>query len=335
MNMAINNNKKGAIKKLKLLTYSSKTTVDTFRRNFESEFRTNYIPNRVERQEIKYGNVACDILSPEIYSSNRILIYIHGGCFVGGSRASYRNFCASLASKAYSRVVVPEFRLSPAYPCPAAIEDIQTVFRGVYTEEQVSCSLNSSEDSPSTPEIIIAADGSGASLACALIFNLREKYRACIKHLILFSPWLDVSPTSRILTAKKAYDEVMSADVIKQSASEYTYAANTTSSSVSPLLATDEQIENFPETFIQMGENEILLDDARAFAKRLNSTGNNCTLDVWPDMMFMFQMADEFLYESHIAMDKIGKVITNSLAPSEQIEIENQPKLEHSLHSEA
>ena len=333
--MGITNDRKGAIKKLKLLSYQPKQTVDSFRRTLEAEFKTIFLPNRVECHEVKHATVTCDILSPEIYASNRVLIYIHGGCFVAGSRASYRSFCSSLASKAFSRVIVPEFRLSPAYPCPAAIEDIQTVFRAVYTEEQVACSLNAEEGKTKTPEIIIAADGSGASLACALILNLRDRYRSCIKHLILFSPWLDVSPTSRILTAKKANDEILNADVIRQSASDYTYAANTSSPSVSPLLATDEQLQNFPPTFIQMGEKEILLDDAKAFTKRLIANGNKCTLDIWPDMMFMFQMADEYLHESHLAMDKVGTVITEYFAGLEKIQIENQPKLEHSLHSEA
>ena len=95
----------------------------------EETFKTVFLPNNVERSEYKYGNVDCDILAPEIYSSNRIMIYIHGGCFSGGSRKAYRAFCSSLATKCYCRVVIPEFRLSPAYPCPAAIEDVQAVFR--------------------------------------------------------------------------------------------------------------------------------------------------------------------------------------------------------------
>lgn len=333
--MAITNNRKGAIKKLRLLTYTSKTTVETFREKLEEEYKILFLPNHVECTEYKYGNIKCDILAPEIYSSNRILLYIHGGCFTGGSRASYRNFCASIASKTYSRVVVPEYRLAPAYPCPAAMEDIQSVFRALYTEEQVNCTLNSAPGQEASPEIILAADGSGASLACSLIFNLKDKYRASIKKLILFSPWLDLSPTSRILSAKKCIDEVMSADVIRQSSSDYTYVTNTTNPSVSPLLAPDELLENFPEVIIQMGEKEILLDDAKDFANRLIQTGNKCELDIWPKMMYMFQMADEYLHESHLAIDRIGKLVTSPNAHDEELQFVNQPKLEHSLRSEA
>ncbi len=333
--MATVNNRKGAIKKLKLLTYNSKSTVDNFRDKMEAEFKTLFLPNNVEYSEYKYGNIKCDVLAPEIYSSNRILIYIHGGCFTGGSRAAYRNFCASIASKTFSRVVVPEYRLAPAYPCPAAIEDIQSVFRAVYTEEQINCSLNNIGSPEVTPEIIIAADGSAATLACALLFNLKDKFRSSIKKVILFSPWLDISPSSRILTAKKCADEVMSADIIRQSTSDYTFMTNTTNPAVSPLMATDEQLTNFPPVLIQMGEKEILLEDAKNFAKRLTELGNECELDIWPKMMYMFQMADEYLHDSHLALDKIGKVVTEVSGNQEEIQIVNQPKLEHSLKSEA
>lgn len=329
------NDRHGAVKLLKSLTYSPKVTIETYRSKMEADFKSVFLPNKVEYSEYKYGNIACDILVPEIYSSNRILIYLHGGCYTGGSRAVYRNFCASLASKSYSRVVIPEYRLAPEFQYPCAIEDIQSVFKAVFTEEQIACSLNSEPGKIIFPEIILAADGSAASLIFSLLFNLRDRYRSCIKHVVLFSPWLDVSPESRILSAKKAADEVMNADIIRHSLSEYTYGANTATAAVSPLLAEDDMLKDLPPVYIQMGEKEILLEDAKAFTQRLLDCGNQCTLDVWPKMMYMFQMADQYLASSHLATDKIGKIVTNYTAGSKAIEIENKPVLEYSLQSES
>ena len=334
--MEIQNDRKAAIKKLKLLTYNSKSNLDSFRQKMEEAYSTVFLPNKVELSDYKYGNIDCDILSPEMYSSNRVMIYVHGGCFSGGSRKTYRAFCSSLATKCYCRVVIPEFRLSPAYPCPAAIEDIQAVFRSLFTEEQIQASLNTEKGTtPKMPEVIIAADGSGATIACALLYNLRERYKTCISHVVLFSPWLDLSPSSKIMSSKKISDDVLTLDVFKKSVTDYTYTENTKISSVSPLLADDEQLKGFPPTFIQMGSKEVLLDDAKEFAARLKENGNKCELDIWKGMMFMFQMADQYLHESHLALDKVGKIVTQDLAGAESVEIENKPKLEHSLHSEA
>ncbi len=330
------NDRKGAIKKLKLLTYGSKSNVDTFRAKLDEGFKTIFLPNGVERSEYKYGNIECDVLAPEIYSSNRVMLYIHGGSFVGGSRTAYASFCASLATKCFCRVVVPEFRLAPAYPFPAANEDVQNVFKSLFTEEQIACSLNAERgEKPQLPEMIIAADSSAAPIACSLIFNLRERYRSCIKQVVLFSPWLDVSNCSKLITTKKISDEVMSGDVLRKSSSIYTYESNTSSPMVSPLLAGDEALKNFPPVFIQMGQKEILLDDAKEFCDNLRAAGNDCVLDVWPNMMFMFQMADEYLHESHLALDKVGKVVTEGSGNKSAIQIENKPKLEQSLRSEA
>ena len=330
------NDRKGAIKKLKLLTFGSKSNVDTFRAKLDEGFKTVFLPNGVERTEYKYGTVECDILAPEIYASNRVMLYIHGGSYVGGSRTAYASFCASLATKCFCRVVVPEYRLAPAFPYPAANEDIQTVFKALFTEEQIACSLNAEKGAkPQMPEIVIAADSSAASIACSLIFNLRERYRSCITHVVLFSPWLDISNCSKLITTKKISDEVMSGDVLRKSSSIYTYESNTSSPLVSPLLAGDEALQNFPPVFIQMGEKEILLEDAKEFCDNLRAAGNVCELDVWPNMMFMFQMADEYLHESHLALDKVGKIVTADTAGKEAVQIENKPRLEQSLRSEA
>ncbi len=151
----------------------------------------------------------------------------------------------------------------------------------------------------------------------------------------MFSPWLDLSKDNHVILSKKLHDEVLSAEVLRKSASVYTYESNTGSPFVSPLLADNEQLKNFPSLYIQMGQEEILLEDVKEFADFMKELGNKCVLDVWPNMMHMFQMADEYLHESHLALDKIGKFITEVPSGLEAIQIENKPKLERSLNSEA
>ena len=90
----------------------------------------------------------------------------------------------------------------------------------------------------------------------------------------------------------------------------YADKADLDKAEISILRASDEQFSLFPPVYIQMGSREILLKNAKAFAARLESAGVGCTLDEWKDMPFMFQMADEFLPESHLAVEKIGKHFT-------------------------
>lgn len=267
------------------------------------------LPNRVERTEREFGGVPCDVLIPEVYSSKRIMLYVHGGSFVGGSRRGWQSFCASLAHASSCRVVVPEFRIPTPHQYPASLEDVQSVFKAVYTEEQIARSLDT-DNSDASPEIIIAADGSGASIALALVLSLKGKFRSVIRQVVLFSPWLDVSTESKHLSAKKATDDVYTADAIRRAAEFYTYQENRSNPLVSPLRADDQSLRGFPPVFIQSGEKELFMDDAEQFQARLVDNGTECVLDVWKDMMPCFQMADDFLSESHLAVEKIGHLIT-------------------------
>lgn len=338
--MSSSDNRKAAIKKIRLLAYNSKLNVNVFRKKIEDSYYTPILPNHVERAEHNYGGVNCDVLSPELYSSKRVMFYIHGGSFVGGSRSSYRSFCSILANRTFSRVVVPEYRLAPTYAFPSAIEDIQSVFRALFTEEQIARSLEASVDETGKkqevlPEFIIAADGAGASIAMALLLNLRERYRRCIKKVVLLSPWLNLSPNNPLFAQKKAQDEILSKDELQQSADVYTYTSNLENPLVSPLLAAPELLEGFPSVYMQVGGKEILVDDAVSFDAKLKECGVDSTLDVFPDMMHQFQLAEGFLEASHDALGKIAQQVSGATDNSERQTYENKPRLEQSLKAEA
>lgn len=305
--MSMKIDRKAAIKKLKTLVITQKSEIDSFRSKIEEAFDTVFLPNHVERNEHEYGGVKCDVLYPEVYSSRRVILYIHGGSFAGGSRDSYRNFCASLAHSSSSRVVIPEFRLPPTHVFPASIDDLQSVFRMLFAEEKIEMQL---EDPSALPQIVIAADSSGASLALALLFKLSEKYIQSVQNVVLLSPWLDFSPDSPLIAGKKVSDEVMTGEALHRASDLYTYAANLENPLVSPLNAPEENYITFPPVYIQMGEKEILLSQAEQLAEILKKNHIECTMDIWPNMMFLFQMADEYLTESHLAVDKLGNYIS-------------------------
>ena len=291
VHMEIKVDRKAALKKVKTLVLPKKGAVDAFRARLERAFKTDFLPNRVDLVERKVGGVMCDILTPELLAAGRLMLYVHGGSFVGGSCACWRSFCATLSHASSSKLIVPEFRLPPSHPFPCSVEDIESVFRETAAD-------------PTVKELIVAADGSGAALACGLILRMKKEERGAVKKLVLLSPWLDLSPEA--FTARKIKDEVLTADDMKRAAELYTYSSNLSNPLVSPLKASDEELELFPETYVQCGGKEALLATSRAFCERLVSVGVKAQLDVFPSMMFSFQLADEFLTEAHTALERIG-----------------------------
>lgn len=322
--------RKSAVKKLKKLYLAQKAEVKTFRAELDSTFETAILPNKVEKSSENYGGVPCDVLSPEIYSSHKVVLYVHGGCFAGGSRNSYRAFCSVLAHAAKCRVVVPEFRLAPTSPFPAAGEDVMSVFKALYSEEYVALSLDEKFDAEKeiVPEIIVMADGSGASVALSMIQSLSLRLRKGVKNIILFSPWLDVSDDCELVSEKKIGDELLTGEMYRRARDLYTFPDNMKNPLVSPAKADADVLKSFAPIFIQMGGKEALLGSVRGFQKKVIDAGGSCVLDVWENMMGMFQLADEFLDESHLAVERVGKFLNERKVSAEDSQTAIQIKLE-------
>ncbi len=299
-------NRRAAVKKLKQLVIEPKEEVENYRTRFEECLSEVFLPNHVERLEHSYGGITSDILIPELSSVGKVILYIHGGSFSAGGRVSYRTFCASLSNACACRLVLPEFRLAPKHPFPAAIDDVQTVYTILHEELETSRAYGTDGN------IVIAADGSGASIALALLLSLDKDKRKDISQLVFFSPWLDFSEENELINNRKLHDEIISGEKMHRAADIYTYASNFRNPLVSPLCALPEQIQGFPPIYIQMGEKEILTRQAIEFRHLAEEAGVACTIDIWPKMMFMFQMADEYLNESHLALNKIGQILKGS-----------------------
>lgn len=330
-NMEIKQDRKAALKKIKTLSYSQKVDTESFRKKIEETFSTDYIPGKVEITEKEFGGVSCSIICPELFSANRAMIYIHGGNFIAGSRQSWTSFCSTFATATSTKIILPEFRLAPEHPFPAQAEDIENVFKSVLLSEKINLKMNSTDDidikeDKEKPEIIIAADSTGASIALSFLLGLDKKYLSEISKIILLSPILEYSFDDATVALKKLKDEVTNAESIRQYACMYTYESNISSYSVSPIKAEDSLYEGFPEFYIQCGAKELMLPYNKQFELKLARSGVKCTLDIVEDMMFLFQLADESLMEAYESITRIGDWI-NFRGGETKEEIEERKRL--------
>ena len=329
--MEIKQDRKAALKKIKTLSYSQKVDTESFRKKIEETFSTDYIPGKVEITEKEFGGVSCSIICPELFSANRAMIYIHGGNFIAGSRQSWTSFCSTFATATSTKIILPEFRLAPEHPFPAQAEDIENVFKSVLLSKKINLKMNSTDDidikeDKEKPEIIIAADSTGASIALSFLLGLDKKYLSEISKIILLSPILEYSFDDATVALKKLKDEVTNAESIRQCACMYTYESNISSYSVSPIKAEDSLYEGFPEFYIQCGAKELMLPYNKQFELKLARSGVKCTLDIVEDMMFLFQLADESLMEAYESITRIGDWI-NFRGGETKEEIEERKRL--------
>lgn len=285
--------RRSALKKLKCLVFTSRTDLTKFRKRIEARFAHGVLPNYVDCRSVTVHGIPSDMLIPQISSNRKMVLYVHGGSFMGGSKASWRNFCASLANESSSRVLLPDFRLAPEYAFPAAIEDILAVYKRMCDHHV---------------DIVFAADGSGAAIALAAALSLPKELRRYFKGMLLFSPWLDLSASSLIYSVKTK-DPLFTQDAFRVCGTHYTYEANLENPLVSPLRADVEHYQNFPPVYIQTGSEELMVPCMKKFEEKLKEAGVECTLEIFDKLFHFFQFDHEDVPQTHLAVEAAGKFI--------------------------
>ncbi len=280
-----------AVKTYKKTVYTPKVPVKTLRAHIDEVHRVTRIPNNVDVHEENLDSVVSDILVPEFAIGQKTMLYAHGGGFIAGSRKSYRNLCASLSHECASRLVLPEYRLAPEYPFPTALEDLYRVYTSLLKAGNAA------------GDIVFAGDGSGATLVLALAHYARSRKVPMPSGVVLLSPWVDLTCTTPSFSKKHCEDPLYTRDTYIAQALLYTWRENLTNPHVSPL---NGDFSFFPNTYVQCGDRDILIDDARALASRLEREHVTCRLDIQEGMWHLFQAADALTPHAHRAVQRIG-----------------------------
>ena len=281
-----------AKKLFKKYLYSLEIPISDIRAEYEEVFYIPHIPNGVDREQALVGDLSVEILHPELAVSHKAVLYVHGGFFISGSVNASRNLCASIAHECKSALFLPDYRLAPEYPFPAALEDILTLY---------SALLNTYNLSPAS--IVCAGDGSGAAIVAALMFRLKAEQRPLPAGLVLLSPWLDMSCSQEEIPLLQKKDFLLTKAALMTAAERYVSPECFSDPLVSPLFGS---FADFPPVLIQCGGQEMLLADARACAHKIEEAGGTVQLNVWETMPHLFQSLYSQSDEALQAVAQIG-----------------------------
>ena len=87
-----------------------------------------------ERRNLTANGVACEWLTPREALPERVILYLHGGGYMQGSAVSHRHFASRLSRAARAQALVPDYRLAPEAPFPAAVQDVVACYRWLLDE---------------------------------------------------------------------------------------------------------------------------------------------------------------------------------------------------------
>ncbi len=205
-----------------------------------------------------------------------VILYCHGGGYSTGSRLYARTLTTKLAETTSMDVLAFDYRLAPEHPYPAACEDAMKAWDYLMLLGY------------GARDVIVAGDSAGGNLALSLVLKLKEEQRLLPRGLVLLSPWTDLTASGKTHTTRALVDPVLDADYLRKMTENYAAGRELTDPFISPLFG---DFEGFPPTYIQVGDNEMLLSDSTMLQKKLVAANVSAKIDVFKGMWHVFQMS--------------------------------------------
>jgi acetyl esterase/lipase len=270
------------------------------RRRLDQLTRASLLPRGTTVAERVIAGVRTEVVSSRAARSQRTVIHFHGGGYCLGSAQMARSWAAHLSAQAGCRVVLPDYRLAPEHPHPAALEDARAVIMALTGEAKPG-------------SVVVSGDPAGGGLALALVLTMRDEGQELPAGCILLSPWLDLARDRRAVPSLVRRDVLLSPDWLSACARAYADPSAWSDHAVSPLCAAHAGL---PPLLIQAGTDELLAPDAELLAASTSAAGVDVTYTRWPRMWHDFVLQPGLLAAADSAVAQaawfVSKITTSS-----------------------
>ena len=269
------------------------------RRRMDRLIGAAWLPRGTRVELVKAGGVPAEWIVPPGVDTDAVLLYLHGGGYAAGSFATHRLVAEMVAQAAGVRALLPAYRLAPEHRFPAAVDDAIAVYRWLIEEHGAD-----------PTRVVVAGDSAGGGLTIALAVSARDAGVPLPAALVCVSPWTDLAGTGETMRTKAGIDPCFTPEDLHLQARDYLGDADPTQPLASPLYA---DLRGLPPLLAQVGEDELLLDDARRLVERAHAAGVDATVEVWPGLWHIFATQGTFP-ESRQAMQRLGSFLGHRLA---------------------
>jgi monoterpene epsilon-lactone hydrolase len=274
-------------------------SVEAIRARFEAFIAQAIVPDGIRTTETALGDRPALRVEPTGGSRAGTILYFHGGSFVFGSPATALSLTGSLVVRTGFGALSLDYRLAPEHPFPAAIEDTLSAYRAL---------LDGGAD-PAT--IAFAGDSAGGGLTVTTCLAARDAGLPMPAAIVAFSPGLDATRTGESMDTKAGIDPILSRDGLKDTLAMYLGGQDPRQHLLSPAVLAD--LRGFPPMLIQVGTNEVLLDDSTRLAARARAAGVDVILDVTAGVPHVFQSFHGVLDEADQALDRAALFLTQHI----------------------
>ncbi|MFT3931748.1 MAG: alpha/beta hydrolase fold domain-containing protein [Spongiibacteraceae bacterium] len=214
-----------------------------------------------------------------------VIVYFHGGGFVVGSVDIFDGLTRALANATKAIVVSVDYRLAPAHPYPAAVEDCYTA------TQWVADNIATLGGDPK--KIAVAGDSAGGNLSAVVALKAREAGTPTIAAQIMYYPAVDLSETH--YDSKDKFGDGYGLSKAAGKKFEQAYGANVSDRKdpyLSPLYA--PSLAGLPPALIITAGFDPLTDASKAYAAKLESSGISVTALNYSDIVHGFMSVKLF-----------------------------------------
>lgn len=246
---------------------------------------------RTYRQtDTQLGGVKARRIVATADAGRSVVLFFHGGAYCLGSPDSHRAITTRLAHAACAEVVVPDYRLAPEHPWPAAVEDCEAVYRALLAEGRTPA------------DIVISGDSAGGGLVAALLIRLAMQGQTMPAGAILVSPVADPQLGGDTIRTCERSDPMLHVDWLVQGLRAF--GAPSDAADQYPLKA---DVSMWPPTLIQVGEHEVLRSDSENLAAHLMRSGVPVRLELYEDRWHDFHLQAVLLGSARRAIASMGQ----------------------------
>ncbi len=242
------------------------------------------------------GDLEALCVQPKTKNTKAQLLYLHGGGYAMGSAKTHWKMAGRIAQRTHFEVWIPNYRLAPEQPYPAALEDALTAWEAM-------------EQRFAGEPLFLAGDSAGGGLALSLLFRLKERGKPMPKATYLISPWCDLSGQLPGYDRQEQKDPFLDRASLARFAKFYA-GTQLKNPEISPVF---NEARDLGPILLQAGGDELLLPDALAMERLLKEGNTDVDLEIYPDMFHVFQAGDGVLPEAKKALNKAGNWLLSHL----------------------
>ena len=242
---------------------------------------------------INASGVTAEMQIPEGAASDAVILYFHGGGYVGGSIASHRNLTGNLALASKCQLLSVEYRLAPENPHPAAVEDAINSYKWLLSEGY------------DPKKIAISGDSAGGGLAIAAQLKIRDEGLPLPVASAPISPWIDMGLSGDTMSSRQSRDPLIRLDLIREFKSQFLGPNNNSNDPYASPLQAD--LSGLPPMLIHVGDDEMLLSDSERLAEKASAAGVSVTLEVWPEMIHVWHTFVGLFPEAQDGINRIAE----------------------------